>query len=186
MPCPSWGISAKLCRLGRALRAIPNTTCSKCYGMKGHYPCPSVRTAHDRRIEGLSDSRWVDAMAYLINAHCDRHFRWFDVGDVQDATHLMKIFGVCLLTPQIQHWMPTQERKLVRDHAAYVPDNLCIRVSSIFIDLPHPVNGFPISFVTKEMDKLPKEVQCQAIEGMCGPCRKCWDKNEPKIGYKLK
>ena len=186
MPCPSWGISAKLCRSGQALRAVPNTTCSRCYGMKGHYPCPAVRTAHDNRLKGLEHPQWVDAMIYLIHMECDRHFRWFDCGDIQSDKHMSQIVAVCKNTPTIIHWLPTQERKMVRRWKDAIPINLTIRVSSIFIDVPSRSKDFPISFTASTLKHFPKEYHCRVTDGKCGQCRKCWDRNERIVGYNIK
>ena len=191
MPCPSWGISAYKCVTGQLLRQIDNTTCSKCYACKGRYPTGTVRKAHDNRLAGTRHPHWVQAMAFLIDISCNGYFRWFDSGDIQDTVHFLKICRVAQLTPDTLHWLPTQERAIVYTNSLQIPKNLCVRISSTYVDQPRPVHGFPISFVSTKFDSLPEKVKCNAYDldpkkERCGPCRRCWNKEEPIIGYKLK
>ena len=41
--------------------------------------------------------------------------RWFDSGDLQSLSHLMKIIEVCEHTPHIKHWLATRELLLYHD-----------------------------------------------------------------------
>ena len=119
MPAFAWGISAKKCITGSKLAKIKGTICNKCYALKGHYAFKNVFDAHEIRRKAIEKPEWVDYMAELItqkykNLDKSRRFhRWFDSGDVQSYSHLMKIFEVCELTPHIKYWLATREYKIV-------------------------------------------------------------------------
>ena len=68
MPGWAYGIPAAECKTGDLLRDIAGSTCEGCYATKGCYVFPVVQAAQYRRLESIKDSRWVDAMALLINS----------------------------------------------------------------------------------------------------------------------
>jgi len=107
MPGWAYGIPAKECKTGSKLRQVKNSTCEKCYAMKGCYVFKVVQEAQYKRLAATRHPLWVRAMAAQINSKKSKYFRWHDSGDVQDLKHLAKIFKVCKLTPDVQHWMPT-------------------------------------------------------------------------------
>ena len=114
MPGFAYGIPAAECKTGAKLRLIPNSVCAGCYALKNNYVrFPAIVQAQYKRLESIQDPRWVEAMAVVINSQAvSKHkvFRWHDSGDVQDETHLEKIFEVCRLTPLTRHWLPTHRR----------------------------------------------------------------------------
>ena len=103
MPGWSIGIPAKECKTGKKLRQIKNSVCEGCYALKGCYVFKVVQEAQYKRLEAINHPDWVLAMATLINSKKPDVFRWHDSGDVQDFTHLMKIFQVCKATPAKRH-----------------------------------------------------------------------------------
>ena len=138
MPSYAWGISAKRCITGAKLAKIPGTICNKCYALKGHYAFKNVFDAHERRRKAIEMPEWVDYMSELLtlkykNLDKSRLFhRWFDSGDLQSFSHLMKIFEVCELTKHIKYWLATREYQFIKDiKEEDVPKNLCLRVSAI-------------------------------------------------------
>ena len=97
MPAYSWGISAKHCNTGSKLAKIKGTICNKCYALKGHYVFKNVFDAHEIRRKAIEMPEWVDYMAELLTKkykNLDKsrlYHRWFDSGDLQSFSHLMKI-----------------------------------------------------------------------------------------------
>ena len=89
MPGWAYGIPAAECKTGELLRDVKGSTCEGCYALKGCYVFEVVQAAQYRRLESIQDSRWVDAMAMLINSKKSKWFRWHDSGDVQDAACLL-------------------------------------------------------------------------------------------------
>ena len=126
MPEGSYNLPAVACQTGAKLRQIPGTPCWGCYAFKGRYNFPNVQAALGRRLDSLTHPQWVQAMAVLIKGK--KFFRWHDSGDLQGPEHLKKIFEVCDLTPNTQHWLPTQERQYLPLQGSSMPKNLIIRL----------------------------------------------------------
>ena len=183
MPEGSYNLPARACQTGAKLREIPGTPCWGCYAFKGRYNFPNVKDALSRRLKSLGDPQWVRAMVVLIKGK--KHFRWHDSGDLQGPEHLKKIFEVCKRTPETQHWLPTQERKLLQFlDPDIIPTNLIIRLSNAKNDTK-PGNAWThwSTVVTQ-----PREGHvCPAPEqgNECGSCRACWSKDVEEIQYKL-
>ena len=182
MPEGSYNLPASACQTGAKLREIPGTPCYGCYAFKGRYNFPNVKDALSRRLDSITHPQWVEAMAVLIKGK--KHFRWHDSGDLQGPEHLKKIFEVCKLTPETQHWLPTQERKLLTFlDPAIIPTNLIIRLSNAKNDTK-PGNAWThwSTVVTK-----PRAGHiCPAPEqgNNCGSCRACWSKDVREVQYR--
>jgi len=200
MPGTSYGISAKACITGAKLARIKGSVCHGCYALKANYQYPSVQTAHDKRLAGLSDPRWTMAMVTLL-LHVHKRgrgrggrriargwHRWHDSGDLQSVEHLTKICAVAAATPKIRHWLPTREASIVRRYRAqggHVPPNLLIRVSATMVDgdasqaAPHTSGVHSAA--------APKGYVCPAPRqnGKCGKCRACWSFDVEHTSYHL-
>ena len=61
------------------------------------------------RKEGRKEGRREGGKGDRKKERKVKYFRWHDSGDVQDLDHLRRIYEVCKLTPDVQHWMPTRE-----------------------------------------------------------------------------
>ncbi len=199
MPCHSYNLPTTTCRVGSTLRSVKGTVCSKCYGHnRGRYAYPFVRKASERRYAALmADApngfvNWVRDMVTCINYYeRSGYFRWHDIGDLQSAAHLDAICDVARQTPNVQHWLPTREYKLLRDWRAsgnHEPDNLTIRVSGLLIDRECPkVCDFPRGSVVTQWGNA-EGVPCTAQSterATCEDCRLCWNKNVESVQYKL-
>ena len=179
MPGPAHNLPAAACKTGAKLVKVPGSVCAGCYALKGRYRFNNVQAALERRLKALEHPQWVEAMVQLIRGQ--DWFRWHDSGDIQSLEHLNKIFEVCKLTPETQHWMPTREAQFLKDlNPEEVPENLIIRMSSHMID-QGPVKQWPwTSTVTSGSGR-----NCPAPEqnNACGSCSACWDKNIGNIAY---
>ena len=119
MPSYSWGIPTEYCKTGMKLALIPGTICNKCYADKGFYKMPTVNAMYQKRYDAIEMNEWVDYMSELITQKYKKltksrlYHRWFDSGDIQSYSHLMKIFEVCENTPHIKHWIATREYSIV-------------------------------------------------------------------------
>src|SRR5205823_6522711 len=109
MPCPSWGIPATRCKIGSLLARKPGSTCASCYALRGRYRFDAVQAKLQQRFTGLFHELWTPAMVFLVRYYCDRYFRLFDSGDVQDVPHLKNIVTLACHTPDVQIWLPTRE-----------------------------------------------------------------------------
>ena len=180
MPGLSYSLPAWECKTGSKLRKIKNSVCASCYALKGNYVRYSaIKAAQYVRLKSLTNPLWVEAIVTQIKRQ--KFFRWHDAGDIQSMEHLNKIFEVCRLTPDIQHWIPTREAQFLKDiDPATVPANLIIRMSSHMVD-QGPVKFWPwTSTVTSKGGAT-----CPAPKqgGKCKDCRACWDKSVSNVCY---
>ena len=182
MPEGSYNLPASMCQTGAKLREIPGTPCHGCYAFKGRYNFPNVKDALTRRLESLQHPDWVQAMAVLIKGK--NFFRWHDSGDLQSVQHLKNIFEVCKLTPETQHWLPTQERKFLPLNTDSNPKNLVIRLSNSKNDTkPGRAWDHWSTVVTKPRPGHVCPAPDQGNE--CGSCRACWSRDVKEVQYRI-
>ena len=191
MPSYAWGISAKDCKTGSKLAEVKGTICNKCYANKGCYVFKVVQDAHKFRLEAILEPQWVDYMAELLTKkykNLDKsrlYHRWFDSGDIQSYSHLMKIFEVCELTPHIKYWLATREYSIIdKINEKDVPKNLCLRVSATKIDGAIPKFWKWTSGVHKDKPAVGWECPAPKQNGECGNCRNCWSREVKQVSYK--
>jgi hypothetical protein len=178
MPGLSYSLPAWECKTGWKLSKVPGTPCFFCYAKKGNYTrYPAIKAAQYRRLDAIKNPLWVEAMAARIKKL--KWFRWHDAGDVQSKEHMAKILEVCRLTPDTNHWLPTQERQFL-PAPEEVPANLVIRLSRSKIDGPSSkVWSHESGVTTKESRTCPAPDQ----KGKCLDCRKCWNKDVQAVIY---
>jgi hypothetical protein len=185
MPGYSWSIPAKYCNIGNKLRLVKGTTCNLCYAKKGRYSFLNVQNAMERRLQGwLNDPDWSLLMAIRLLWIQEDYFRWFDSGDLQSNKMLIDINKIALLTPNVRHWLPTQERSIVHN-VGTLADNLTVRFSSVFIDKPTNQGHLSALFCTSSVTRAAEKATCSSFltNGYCGDCRACWDKSVKNITY---
>ena len=153
MPSSTYDISARACNVGGKLVNIENSTCSKCYALKLQKLRPTVDQGWTNNllkatklIETNADL-WAKMVCFQIKRICKKlgvnYHRWFGSGDLQSVDMLRAIVLSALATPNISHWLPTREAKIVKDYRAKYgkePPNLCIRVSATMIG-DEPIKG---------------------------------------------
>ncbi len=193
MPCHGYALPAQRCRLGSFLQQLPKAICHYCYALRGRYVFRKVQAAMERRIESLTDPRWVNAITTLIHRSADRYFRWHDSGDLQSLEHLEKIIQVCKNLPRVKFWLPTREYQTVEAYrrlGGRIPSNLCIRLSAHLIDGRLPLAyGLPVSTVSTQNASIRSNTHtCPAPKqnNQCGNCRACWDRSVKIVTYHLK
>ena len=178
MPGLSYSLPAWECQTGAKLRKVPTSPCFGCYALKGNYTrYPAIKAAQYVRLKSLEDQRWIAAMVAQVIRQ--KFFRWHDAGDVQSHEHMAKILEVARLTPDTQHWMPTQERPYLPDPEA-VPSNMIIRLSAAKIDgSAGKAWSHSSSVVTDGSETCPSGKQ----GNQCLDCRACWSKDIKNISY---
>ena len=207
MPGSSFAVSAKACNVGGKLVNVKGSTCSKCYAIKLQNMRPSVNIGWtnnlDRAVKLIDHNpeQWAQFMAFQINKAAQKtgenFHRWFDAGDLQSLAMLKAIVRVCELTPNVSHWLPTREAKIVRAFAtqgALYPDNLVVRVSSVMID-DKPIAGYSHTSTvhrkggeaSASKGNAPASHVCPASQqgNACGDCRACWRKDVASVSYPL-
>lgn len=188
MPSKSWGTSAADCKTGGKLRTVAGSACAGCYAHKGAYLWTPTKRAHARRsAAALQSEQWRTDMIEGIGS--DQYFRWFDSGDLRDLQHLQDIVTIARQTPETSHWLPTQERGILKAYkraGGIIPDNLVVRVSRAMIDATAGTqHGENESVVLADREPQAGESLCPAYtqDAECRDCRACWDKNTTTIAY---
>jgi len=181
MPGYAYNIPATRCKVGAKLVKVPGSVCHGCYALKGRYRFRNVKEALERRYEAaMNNPNWIHGMVYLIQVSKKKEFRWHDSGDVQSLVHLLRIFQVCELTPEVKHWLPTREAGILSTiDPRMVPDNLIIRLSATKVDGPAPKSWPWTSTVTTAQASCPAPKQGNE----CKDCRACWDKKIQNVSY---
>jgi hypothetical protein len=154
MPSSTFAISSKHCNVGSKLVKIENSTCSKCYALKLQKLRPSVDQGWTNnllkavKLIETNPELWAKMVSFQIKRICKKlnvkFHRWFDSGDLQSVEMLRAIVLSAQQTPDIKHWLPTREAKVVKDYKAKygeIPSNLCIRVSATMIG-DKPIKGY--------------------------------------------
>ncbi len=191
MPGRSYNLPAQACRLGSLLVAVPGTVCESCYALKGRYRFPAVRASLTRRLQATTSPRWVEAMAFLINHYesppiGSGYFRWHDSGDLQSVEHSERILAVCMLTPDIKHWLPTRESGIIKASKQSVPSNLTVRISLNRVGQDSTADSFSTCNLST-VGVAYRGYQCPArTQGnACGSCRACWSRDVKVVNYPL-
>ena len=183
MPGYAYNLPAWRCITGVKLQQVAGSVCAGCYAMKGRYRFRNVKEALERRQQSLGHPQWVEAMTTLVTWYSRKvpWFRWHDSGDLQGAQHLKNIFEVCIRTPQVQHWMPTREVKMLKGiQPEVVPKNLIIRVSSHMIN-QGPVKSWP--WTSTVIDKGYHTCPAATQGNECRDCRQCWNRDYSNVSY---
>jgi hypothetical protein len=196
MPGSTFAVSAKACNVGGKLAQLKGSVCHKCYALKIQALRPSVNTGWTNNLDKatrLIDSdpqRWVRFMAFQIRKAYEKtgeaYHRWFDSGDLQSPAMLQAICDVARATPEIRHWLPTRETKIVKDFTGPIPDNLIVRISSPMID-DKPIAGWHWTSTVHSKASEPAGHVCPASKqgNSCGSCRACWSDDVRNISYPL-
>jgi hypothetical protein len=150
---------------------------------------------------------FVDDFSYLLDKkqknqtsktntdnHDPNYFRWFDTGDIQDLEMLWCVNEIAYSTPNIKHWLPTKEARILLNALNYFDwawsDNLTVRLSI------HMRDKTPSSFWRKQqLEAFNKNLtlsfsqvftpslgpakdwfECPALQQghKCLSCRHCW------------
>lgn len=123
-----------------------------------------------------------------------QHFRWHDSGDVLNLAHLELVAQVAAATPDLAHWLPTQQRAEVKAYLAKhgsFPENLCVRISSprLNVHLAPAIQGTTTSSVSDDGTTAPGAYMCPAYRsgGICADedkaCNACW--HVPQTTYPI-
>lgn len=199
MPGSTFAISAKECKVGGKLAKVEGSVCSRCYALKLQKLRPSVDkgwTANYLKATAMIENnpdQWVKACTFQIKRIAAKtgvpNHRWFDSGDLQSVAMLAAICEVAKATPEIAHWLPTREAKIVKDYlkqGGTIPANLVVRVSSTMIG-DKPIAGYANTSTVHRKGDAPEGHVCPAPQqgGNCGDCRACWNPAVQNVSYCL-
>jgi hypothetical protein len=161
--------------------------CSGCYATTGMYHFGAVKQVRLDNREDAKRAGWVNDMIQALKK--DKHFRWFDSGDMYSLELAEKIYSIMKATPTTKHWLPTRMAKFTKfqDVIARMMalPNVMVRFSSDAVDGTY-TPGIHGSTILPDADKAPNGVTvCQAYNqgGKCLDCRACYSKEVAVIGY---
>ena len=161
--------------------------CSGCYATTGCYNFKGTKAVRADNKQDAKRAGWAADMVKALSKQ--KHFRWFDSGDMYSLELAEKIYHVMKHTPSTKHWLPTRMAKFPKfaDVIARMQalPNVMVRFSSDAVDGTYTA-GVHGSTIVPEGAPVPAGVTvCQAPEqdGKCLDCRACYDKQVPVIGY---
>ena len=207
----SFGFSASNCKAGGHLQKIKNSICSICYGMVGQYAFKNYITKSKRTVESIDKAFWKEAMIALINKKKFSRFRWFDNGDLLSDKMLRDIFYVAEHTPNVIHWLPTKEYRMVKrviESGLHKPDNLDIRLSAFKINGKPPTKlarrlgvNCSVALTKDEFNKRNDGFRCHTAHSLrdpykdnerlyqllssCSGCTACYNNKVDVIYYEV-
>jgi len=190
MPGTSYAVDAFACKTGSKLAKVPGSPCSVCYARKLQNLRPSVDKGWKENLakwEASDPVQWAEAMAFQISRYsADGYHRWFDSGDLQSVEMLWAIAKVCEMTPLVRHWLPTQERGILKeylDQGWTIPDNLVVRVSASMVDGKPGREGHTSNVVSKDKPETGHRCPASKQGNNCGDCRACWNPDVRNVSY---
>ena len=160
--------------------------CSGCYATTGMYHFGAVKAVRASNKEDWQRAGWVNDMVQALSK--DKHFRWFDSGDLYNLQLAEKIYSIAKATPNTKHWIPTRMAKFPKfaDVLARLQalPNVMVRFSSDAVDGTYTkgVHGstiLPNGMAAEGVTTCPAYTQ----GGKCLDCRACYDKSVAVIGY---
>ena len=200
MPGSTFAMDSFNCNVGSKLAKVKGSTCNGCYARRIQKMRPSVNMGWSKnqikteQTLAIDPTLWEAAMVFQIKRMGFDEHRWLDSGDVPNVQFLASVCEVARQTPDIAHWLPTREVKILLDFvkeygAHYIPDNLNIRVSSPMVD-DKPLRAFTnmprITTSTVHRNQTqPVGHVCPARtqNNECGPCRACWSDTVDNVSY---
>jgi len=184
----SWSLQAlETCpgSVGADGQLVP--ACSGCYATTGMYHFGAVKAVRADNKQDWQRDGWVADMIQALKK--DKHFRWFDSGDMYSLSLAEKMLAIMEATPNTKHWLPTRMYKFPKFAAVLAAmqalPNVMVRYSSDAVDGTFTA-GLHGSTIVPNGDAVPAGVTvCQAPEqdGKCLDCRACYDKTVSVIGY---
>ena len=216
MPGTTFAVDAFACITGSKLAKIKGTPCNSCYARKLQKIRPSVDQGWKANLQKWKDSdpkMWEASMIFqILRYNVDNYHRWFDSGDLQSVGMLESMVNIANAMPQINFWLPTQERQIVaefKQNGGTIPENLVVRVSASKIDAQEAPNAEHSSTVSKSLKPLGKECNAYRTDktdkvwtksafaslkreekkelnfGHCGTCRACWNGKIKTVTYPI-
>jgi hypothetical protein len=184
----SWSLQAIETCAGSIDRATGGLVpaCQGCYAVGGNYVFPNVIAPRAFNKQDWKRDDWEQDMADALQN--ERYFRWFDSGDIYALALAYKILGVMKLTPHVKHWLPTRMHKFPKFQSVLAAmqalPNVMVRNSSDSV-LGEYIAGIHGSTIVPDTNDREGITLCHAATnaGKCGPCRACYSKDVPVIGY---
>lgn len=183
----SWSLQArKTCPGSFDVAGDLVAACAGCYAVGGNYRFRNVVEPREENQIDWKRDEWVSDMIDALRN--ERYFRWFDSGDMYALPLAEKILLVMQSTPDVKHWLPTRMHKFAKFGpvlaAMQALPNVMVRPSSDSVTGEYETGLHGSTIVPDTMPRQGVKL-CHAAtnDGKCGPCRDCYSKDIPVIGY---
>ncbi len=164
--------------------------CANCYADKGFYHMPTVKNPRIHNAADWKRSDWVADMIETLAGQ--KHFRWFDSGDMFHIDLAEKIFLVMKGSPETNFWLPTRMQKIDKFKPVIARmkklANVVVRNSSDSIT-GERIRGNTTSTIIASSNQLGDAHLCPATVPGNTPnckannCTACWDKSVKVVAY---
>ena len=161
--------------------------CSGCYATTGMYHFGAVKAVRADNKADWKRAEWVTDMVKALSK--DKHFRWFDSGDMYSLELAEKMYQIMVNTPNTKHWLPTRMYKFAKfqdilSKMAALP-NVMVRFSSDAVDGTYTKGVHGSTILPNATSADSNTFVCSAPDqgGKCLDCRACYDKSVPVVGY---
>ena len=184
----SWSLQAiETCpgSVGKDGELVP--ACSGCYATTGMYHFGAVKAVRADNKVDWKRAEWVTDMVTALKK--DKHFRWFDSGDMYSLELAEKMYQIMVNTPNTKHWLPTRMYKFAKFWSVLTRmealPNVMVRYSSDAVDGTYEQGVHGSTIVPDATSTPPGVTLCPAYTqgGKCLDCRACYDKSVAVIGY---
>lgn len=184
----SWSLQAiETCPGSKGADGQLVPACSGCYATTGCYSFKGTKAVRADNKAAWQDNGWVATMVMALAKQ--KFFRWFDSGDVYSVDLAERMYLVMLMTPHVQHWLPTRMAKFAKfqDVLARMQalPNVMVRFSSDSVDGSYTpgVHGSVIFPAGTDAPAGTKVCEAYQHDGKCNGCRACYSKDVPVVAY---
>jgi hypothetical protein len=194
MPGSSYPADPFQCVTGQKMAKIKGTPCHGCYALRiAKFRTNVAKSWANNQDLMVNQNRqdWIAGTVHQITKASIKtgqpYHRWFDAGDLASVDVLDRIVQVAIQTPEIAHWLPTQERAMVAKWLkknGSLPANLIIRISASKVDGQPPKSAANTSAVfTKNGAPIGHVCPASQQGNACGDCRACWSFDVANVSY---
>ena len=193
--CKTWSLEAiKTCpaAIDQNGKLVPS--CASCYATKGFYHMPTVKAPRAENKIDWKRENWVTDMVKLLAKQ--KHFRFFDSGDMYSVKLAKKIYQVVALSPHCKFWIPTKMHKFAKFARIIAKleklENCVVRKSSDSINGEKIAGKNSSTIITSDLQTAAWHKRthiCPATEPgnkancKANNCTACWDKDTKVIAY---
>lgn len=195
--CKTWSLQAiETCPGSMGDNGELVEACQNCYATKGFYSMPTVKEPRAENKKDWKREEWVSDFVKILSKQ--KHFRFFDSGDMYSLLLAHKMYKVIKQSPHCKFWIPTRQGKFPKFAEIIAKmeklPNCVVRQSSDSVS-GKTIKGKTTSTIistdqqTKTASKRKNTHICPAtIPGnkpncKANNCQACWDKNTKIIAY---
>ena len=193
--CKTWSLEAiETCPAAMGDDGELVDSCKDCYATKGFYHMPTVKAPRAENKIDWKREDWVADMVKLLARQ--KHFRFFDSGDMYSVKLAGKIYQVVKQSPHCKFWIPTKMHKFDKFAPIIAKleklPNCVVRKSSDSINGEKIAGKNSSTIISTDSQNAAWHKRthiCPATEPgnkancKANKCTACWDKDTKVIAY---